>query len=142
MMMMMRIMMMMNCFCGMVDRRKAFNLISSWDHCQRPSPSRISDTPGARYEPAQNLSSGFVEWSCAALIITTPRRHTCQLNNYFLSFFWIYVYCSFGISLSSYFFFCFTLNCLWPNSWGFRNFTSNVITNQITSCFLLLYVHL
>ena len=33
------------CFCGMVDRRKAFSLISSQDHCQRSSPSRISDTP-------------------------------------------------------------------------------------------------
>ena len=104
MMMMMRIMMMMNCFCGLVDRRKTFNLISSRDHFQRPSPSRIFDTPGARYEPAKNQSSGFVEWSCAAVITTTPRRHICQLNNYFLSFFWIYVYCSFGISLSSYFF--------------------------------------
>ena len=27
--------MMINCFCGMVDQRKAFILISSWDHCQR-----------------------------------------------------------------------------------------------------------
>ena len=104
MMMMMRIMMMMNCFCGLVDRRKTFNLISSRDHFQRPSPSRIFDTPGARYEPAKNQSSGFVEWSCAAVITTTPRRHICQLNNYFLSFFRIYVYCSLGISWSSYFF--------------------------------------
>ena len=32
-------MMMMNCFCGMVDRRKKFSLISSQDHCQRFSPS-------------------------------------------------------------------------------------------------------
>ena len=37
-------MMMMNCFCGMVDRRKTLSLISSQDHCQRSSPSRISDT--------------------------------------------------------------------------------------------------
>ena len=37
----------MNCFCGMVDRRKAFSLISSRDHCQRSSPSRFSDTPRA-----------------------------------------------------------------------------------------------
>ena len=36
-------MMMMNCFCGMVDRQKAFSLISSWDHCQRSSPLQISD---------------------------------------------------------------------------------------------------
>ena len=41
---MMMMMMMMNCFCGMVDRRKAFSLISSWDHCQRSSPLQISDT--------------------------------------------------------------------------------------------------
>ena len=68
-------MMMMNCFCGMVDRRKAFSLISSRDHCQRSSPSRISDTPWTGLEPAQNLSSGFVEWSYAVVITTTPRRH-------------------------------------------------------------------
>ena len=37
--------MMMNCFCGMIDRRKAFSLISSRDNCQRSSPSRITDTP-------------------------------------------------------------------------------------------------
>ena len=39
----MMMMMMMNCFCIMVDRRKAFSLVSNWDHCQRSSPSRISD---------------------------------------------------------------------------------------------------
>ena len=47
--------------CGMVDRQKAFSLISSQDHCQRSSPSRISDTPRAGFEPGQNLSSGLVE---------------------------------------------------------------------------------
>ena len=47
----------------MVDRRKAFSLMFSRDHCQRSTPSRISDTPRAGFEPAQNLSSGFVEWS-------------------------------------------------------------------------------
>ena len=73
---MMMVMMMMNFFCGMVDQRKAFSLISSWDHYQRSSLSRISDTPQAGFEPAQNLSSGFVEWSCAVVITTTPRRHS------------------------------------------------------------------
>ena len=58
----------------MVDRRKAFSLIPSWDHCQRSSPSWISDTLRAGFELAQNLSSDFVEWSCAAVITTTPRR--------------------------------------------------------------------
>ena len=64
----------MNCFCGMVNRRKAFSLISSRDHCQTSSPSRISNPPRARFEPAQNLSSGLVEWSCTVVITTTPRR--------------------------------------------------------------------
>ena len=53
-------MMMMNCFCCMVDRRKAFSLISSRNHCQRSWPSQISDTPRAGFEPAQNLNSGLV----------------------------------------------------------------------------------
>ena len=61
-------------FCGMVYRRKAFSLISSRHHCQRSSPSRISDTPRAGFETAQNLSSGLVEWSCAVVITTIPRR--------------------------------------------------------------------
>ena len=53
--------MMMNCFCGMVEQRKPFHLISSWDHCQRSSPSQISDTPQAGFEPVQNMSSGLLK---------------------------------------------------------------------------------
>ena len=56
----------------MVVRWKAFSLIFSWDHCQRSSPSEISDTPQAGFEPAENLSSGLVKGSCAVLITTTP----------------------------------------------------------------------
>ena len=48
--------------------------ISSRGYCQRSSPSRISDMPRAGDEPAQNLSSGSVEWSCAVVITTTPWR--------------------------------------------------------------------
>ena len=59
-MMMMMMMMMMNCFCGMVEQRKAFSLISSRDHCRRSLPLRISDRPQAGFEPEQNLSSGLV----------------------------------------------------------------------------------
>ena len=66
--------MMINCFCGMVHRRKEFSLISRWDQCQRSSPSRISDTPRARSKPMQNLSSGLVDWSCAVVVTTTPPR--------------------------------------------------------------------
>ena len=47
--MMMMIMMMMNCFCGMVDQWKAFHLNSSRHHCQRSSPSWISNMPRARF---------------------------------------------------------------------------------------------
>ena len=61
MMMMMTMMMTMNCFCGMVDRQKAFSLSSSRDHCQRSSPSQIFHTLQAGFEPAQNLSLGLVE---------------------------------------------------------------------------------
>ena len=68
---MMMMMMMMNCFCGMVDRWKAFSLISSQDYCQRSSPSWISNKPQAGFEPAQHLSSGLVEWSCAVVITTS-----------------------------------------------------------------------
>ena len=66
----------MNYFCGMADRRKAFSLISSQNHCQRFSPSQISDTPLAGFEPAQNLSSGFVERSYAVVITTAPQHQT------------------------------------------------------------------
>ena len=48
-------------FCGMVDRRKVFSLISSRDYCQRSSPSQISDTLRAGLDPVQNLSSNLVE---------------------------------------------------------------------------------
>ena len=48
-------------FCGMFDQQKAFSLFSSRDHCQRFSPPPISDTPQAKFELAQNLSSGVVE---------------------------------------------------------------------------------
>ena len=50
-----------NYFCGMVEQRKAFSLISSQCNCQRSSPSQISDTPRAGSEPARNLRSSFVE---------------------------------------------------------------------------------
>ena len=56
-----QMMMMVDCFCGMVDRRKALSLTSSRDHYQRLSPLEISDTLQTRSEPLQNLSSGFVE---------------------------------------------------------------------------------
>ena len=64
--------MMMIMSCGLVDWRKAFNLISSRDLFQRPSLLRISDTLRTGFEFAQNLSSGFVESSCAVVIVIAP----------------------------------------------------------------------
>ena len=74
--------MMMNCFCGMVDWRKVFSLISTQDHCQRFSPLWISDMPQAGFEPMQNRSSGLVEWSCAVVITNgnTEFPHTKSGN--------------------------------------------------------------
>ena len=53
--------MMMNCFCGMVDQRMALSFISSRDHCQKSSPSRISETPQAGFEPAHNLVQALLK---------------------------------------------------------------------------------
>ena len=47
-------------FCEMVYRRKAFSYISSRDHPQRSSPTRISDTPRTGFDHGQAPSSGLV----------------------------------------------------------------------------------
>ena len=59
----------------LTGEKRLFSLISSRGHCQRSSPSRICDTPRAISEPAQNLSSNFVEWNCAVVITTTLHYH-------------------------------------------------------------------
>ena len=72
----------MNCFVVWLTDH-LFSLISSRDHCQRSSPSRTSNTLQAGFEPARNLSSGFVEWSCAVVITTTPRSSVSHIyHNY------------------------------------------------------------
>ena len=50
------------------------SVISSRDHCQRLSLSQISNKPRAWFECDHNLSSGFVECSCAVVITTTPHH--------------------------------------------------------------------
>ena len=71
MMMMMMIMIMIIFFFGMFVQRKMVSLISCRDHCNRSSPSWISNTPLASSERVQNLSPGLVEWSCATVLTTT-----------------------------------------------------------------------
>ena len=53
-------MMMMNCFCGMVDWRKAFSLISSRGHCQGSPPLRIPTRREQDLKQRRILSLGFV----------------------------------------------------------------------------------
>ena len=60
----------------MVDRQKAFNIVSSRDHCQRSSPSWIFDKPQAGFEPALNISLSFALWSCAVVITTIPMHQS------------------------------------------------------------------
>ena len=74
MMIMTMMMMMMNCFCRMVVRRKVCILICSRDQCQRFSLWQMTDILGARFEPAQNMSSGFTEWSIVVVITTKPLK--------------------------------------------------------------------
>ena len=64
---------MMNCFCGMVDRQKAFSLISSWDHCQRSSPSWIS----TRREQDLNLHKTWIQFRlCWMKLCSTDNHYT------------------------------------------------------------------
>ena len=73
-------MMTMNVFCGMVNRQKVFSLISSQEHCQKSSPSQISNTLQAGFKLAQNLSSDYAELSCAVLITPTLSGFPCFKN--------------------------------------------------------------
>ena len=64
----------------MVHRQNVLSLTSSRDYCQRFSPLKISDTPRAGFQPAQNLSSDFVKESSAVAITTTPERRNVLCN--------------------------------------------------------------
>ena len=72
------------------NNNKLFFVIFSRDHCQRSSPSWISDTLRAGSEPLRKLSSDFVEWSWAAVITTTPRRHNYKrIIKFLITIIWI-----------------------------------------------------
>ena len=57
-------------------------LLSSRNHCPWFSPSQIPNTLRTGYKPAQNLSSDFVEWTCALVIATKKWWPLHLLNNY------------------------------------------------------------
>ena len=64
-----------NCFCGMVDRWGALSVFPA-GITVRDSQHRKSLTG---FEPAQNLSLGFVEWSFAIVIATN--RSSCSWSD-------------------------------------------------------------
>ena len=63
----------MNCSCELIDGRKTLSFITSWNNCHTFSPSQVSNTPRGGFEPAQNLRSGFTDWSWPEEITTAPR---------------------------------------------------------------------
>ena len=75
-------MIMMNCFSGMVDRRKLISIIFSRNLYQRFSPSKISDVPGAGFKSLPKIKSNFVEWSWVVKLTLTPRHQTASLVTY------------------------------------------------------------
>ena len=64
---------MMNSFCGMVDQRKAFSLISSRNHCQRSLT--IANLRHAACRIWTCVKPEYRFW-CTVVITTTPRRHS------------------------------------------------------------------
>ena len=73
-----------NCFYGMVDRRKTLHLNSSLTYSQSFPLLQIFDTSWG-FEPALNLSEDFAKWSCAVVTTTTQRRHILAPLWYHLS---------------------------------------------------------
>ena len=67
---------MVTCFCRMVDQRKVFGQPYFQPGPLPFSPLQISDTPRAGFEFVRNLSSCFVERSCAVMITTILRCHS------------------------------------------------------------------
>ena len=76
-MVMMMMMMMMNCFLWNGWPRKALSLISSWDHCQRLSPSPISSMLEAGLDLCKTRIKAYAKWDCENHYTTVPK--TCLL---------------------------------------------------------------
>ena len=84
-------MMMMNCFWGMVDRRKAFSLISSPGHCERSLPSRISNTPRAGFEPEFRLCRIKLRRSDNHYIMSPQYKVLYLMSHFIFPTFWSHV---------------------------------------------------
>ena len=115
-------MMMMNCFRKVADWQNSFSLIFSRGHYQRSSPSRISDTSQAGFETAQNLSSHFVEWNCAAVITLC---HTTRLPHctFLLGQSYLKGRCLFCLGWLPFWWWCHDKNALWGRCFTLTSFT-------------------
>ena len=60
---------MIDCFCGMVDQRKVFSLISSQDHCQRSSPLQTCKHAASRI------------WTCAEPEFKICWKKLCSIDH-------------------------------------------------------------
>ena len=70
-----------------VTKTSCWCLFSKQDHIQRFSPSQTSDNPRAGFEPAQNLTSGFVVWRWVVVITSTPLHYIKWANVFSMVFF-------------------------------------------------------
>ena len=72
----MLLLMMTNCFCGMIDRRKAFSLISSRNHL-----SEILTIANLRYSASLIRTCAETEFRlCEVAITTTQRCHSAKIG--------------------------------------------------------------
>ena len=62
-------------FCGIVDGQKSAKPYSCCYNCRRFPSSKTSDMSQPEFEPAHNLDSDSVWWSCGVVIATKLRCH-------------------------------------------------------------------
>ena len=91
-----RLYLMLNCCCKIVDRRKTLSFAISRNDCKGISLSQTSDTMRAVVELVQGLSSGFIEGSCA-LVVSTTRWNAMSFREFLNWYYWLK--CKFGIEV-------------------------------------------
>ena len=77
-------MIMMSCFCGMVDQQKVFSLTPSQDHFQRSSSLQISDKLQAGFERAQKVQHDNIGYSYSVIVKGTRGNLLKKQENVFL----------------------------------------------------------
>ena len=128
-------MMIMNCFCGMFDWRKGFGLFSSWDHCQRSSPLKISDTPKLKLCMTE---LAFLEhFFCSKNWGNRPKIKFFWLNlkkNLVISFPWIFskmkIYTISNVMLRKILFLRYRPKCFQPMRFLNQPFLRNILIKQ------------